>query len=129
VKLLVPSARVIAVEPTTAPKLTRAIEAGRPVRLEKTNSLADGLLAIEIGTLPFMHHQRYVDDVALVDDAALADAMRYLLDRIKLVVEPSGAITIAALMTGAVKTKGKTVAVISGGNIEWDGLSQLLAGR
>jgi threonine dehydratase len=126
VKLLAPRARVIGVEPTTAPKLTRAREKGRPVRLEKTGGLADGLLASEIGALPFMHHQLYVDDVALVDDAPLADAMRYLLDRIKLVVEPSGAITIAALMTGGVKAKGKTVAVLSGGNIEWEGLLELL---
>lgn len=127
VKLLAPQARVIAVEPTTAPKLTRAMESGRPVRLENTGGLADGLLASEIGGLPFMHHQRYVDDVALVDDAPLADAMRYLLDRVKLVVEPSGAITIAALMTGAVRAEGKTVAVISGGNIEWQGFLDLFA--
>ena len=126
VKLLAPHARVIGVEPTSAPKLTRAREQGHPVHLETTGGLADGLQASEIGALPFMHHQRYLDDVVLVDDAPLAAAMRHLLDRIKLVVEPSGAITIAALMTGAVKARGKTVAVISGGNIEWEGLLDLL---
>jgi threonine dehydratase len=61
-----------------------------------------------------------------VDDSALAPAMRLLLDRMKLVAEPSGAITLAALMQGIVKPRGKTVALLSGGNIEWDGLRGLL---
>jgi threonine dehydratase len=52
--------------------------------------------------------------------------MRHLLDRMKIVVEPSGAITAAAIMTGAVRPAGVTVAVLSGGNIEWSGLRQLL---
>jgi threonine dehydratase len=123
-----PSARVVAVEPAGAPKLSRARATGRPVRLDRTSSLADGLLAMEIGQLPFAHHQRYVDDVVTVDDAALAPAMRLLLDRLKLVAEPSGAITVAALLAGVVKPRdGRAiVAVLSGGNIEWDGLSELL---
>jgi len=63
-----------------------------------------------------------------VDDAALPRAMRALLDRLKLVCEPSGAITIAALMEGLVRpaSDGDTVAVLSGGNIEWPGLLALL---
>ena len=126
VKLLSPHTRVIGVEPTSAPKLTRAREQGRPVRLELTGGLADGLQASEIGGLPFMHHQLFIDDVVLVDDAPLAGAMRHLLDRMKLVVEPSGAITVAALMTGAAKAQGKTVAVLSGGNMEWSGLLEIL---
>ena len=73
-----------------------------------------------------MHHQRYIDEVVLIDDAALLPAMRHLIDRMKLVVEPSGAITVAALMTGAVKARGKTVTVLSGGNIEWEGLQKIL---
>ena len=62
----------------------------------------------------------------LVDDEPLPRAMQHLLDRMKVVVEPSGAITVAALMTGAVKPASVTVAVLSGGNIEWSGLSELL---
>jgi len=126
IKLLSPHTRVIGVEPTSAPKLTRARELGRPVRLELTGGLADGLQASEIGGLPFMHHQLFIDEVVLVDDAPLAGAMRHLLDRMKLVVEPSGAITVAALMTGAAKAQGKTVAVLSGGNMEWSGLLEIL---
>ena len=126
IKLSSPNTRVIGVEPTSAPKLSRAREQGKPVRLELTGGLADGLQASEIGGLPFLHHQLYIDDVVLVDDAPLAEAMRHLLDRMKVVVEPSGAITVAALMTGVVKTTGKTVAVLSGGNIEWGGLLDIL---
>jgi threonine dehydratase len=127
IKLRAPNARVIGVEPTNAPKLSKAREAGRPVRIPSLGGLADGLLAAEIGRVTFAHHEAYVDDVVRIDDAALRRAMRLLLDRMKLVTEPSGAITIAALMEGAVQPVGKTVAVLSGGNIEWDGLVGLFS--
>jgi threonine dehydratase len=126
VKLMCPKARVIGVEPAGAPKLTRAREAGKPVVLESTHGLADGLLATAIGTIPFAHHQAYIDEVVLVEDKALPGAMRFLMDRMKLVVEPSGAITVAAIREGLVRTEGPTVAVLSGGNIEWDGLRTIL---
>ena len=126
IKLLVPGARVIGVEPVSAPKLHAAREKGSPVRLSATGGLADGLQASEIGGLPFRHHQKFIDEVVLVDDEPLIPAMRHLLDRMKIVVEPSGAVTAAALMTGAVKPAGTTVAVLSGGNVEWEGLRQLL---
>ena len=127
IKLRAPNARVIGVEPTNAPKLSKAREAGRPVRIPSIGGLADGLLAAEIGSVTFAHHEAYLDDVVRIDDVALGRAMRLLLDRMKLVTEPSGAITVAALMEGAVKPVGKTVAVLSGGNIEWDGLVALLS--
>ncbi|MFI5228127.1 MAG: threonine/serine dehydratase [Gemmatimonadales bacterium] len=126
IKLRLPKARVIGVEPAGAPKLSRARAAGKPVKLEHSGGLADGLLAVEIGHITFAHHQRYLDDVVTVEDAALRGAMRILLDRMKLVVEPSGAITIAALLSGAFSPRGPTIAVLSGGNIEWDGLRELL---
>lgn len=129
IKLSLPNARVVGVEPAGAPKLTRARAAGKPVKLETTGGLADGLLAVEIGAIPFAHHQAYLDDVVLVADDDLRDAMRFLLDRMKLVVEPSGAITIAALLTGAAKTRGPVVAVLSGGNVEYEGLRTLLGDR
>ena len=126
VKLLAPHAQVVGVEPVGAPKLTRARAAGAPVRLDATGGMADGLLATQVGTIPFAHHAAYIDEVVTVDDADLAPAMRYLLDRLKIVAEPSGAITIAALQSGKVEPRGKTVAVLSGGNIEWDGLRSVL---
>ena len=127
VKLRMPKARVIGVEPAGSPKLSKARAAGRPVRIPAIAGLADGLLAVEVGALTFAHHERFVDDVVQVNDDALAPAMRMLLDRMKLVAEPSGAITLAALMQKIVKPRGKTVALLSGGNIEWDGLMGLLS--
>jgi len=128
IKLRLPNARVIGVEPTGAPKLTKAREAGMPVPLEHTGGLADGLLAVQIGSVTFAHHQKYLDDVITVDDDALLRAMRLLIDRMKLVVEPSGAITVAALLERKFIPRGPTVAVLSGGNIEWNGLRELLGG-
>ena len=127
IKLRAPRARVIGVEPASAPKLSRAREAGHPVRIPASGGLADGLLAVEVGSITFAHHERYVDDVVQVEDASLRCAMRLLLDRMKLVAEPSGAITVAALMEGIVQPRGRTVAVLSGGNIEWGGLVPLIA--
>jgi len=129
IKALAPNARVIGVEPEGSPKLSKARAAGEPVNIPPNpTGLADGLLAVRIGTLPFAHHQRYIDDVVTVPDAALLTAMRFLLDRHKLVAEPSGAIAVAALLEGFVKPTGSTVCILSGGNIEWDGLQELLGG-
>ena len=66
-----------------------------------------------------------MDEVVLVDDAAMKRAMRALLDRAKLVAEPSGAITVAALESG-LRVETPTVFMLSGGNIEWDGLGSLI---
>lgn len=127
VKLMSPHTRVIGVEPAGAPKLSRAREAGGPVTLEGTRSIADGLMAVRIGTLNFAHHQVYLDDVVTVEDSATRDAVRFLMERDKLVAEPSGAITAAALLSGAVKPEGHTVCILSGGNIDWKGLRELLS--
>jgi threonine dehydratase len=121
-----PEARVVGVEPAGAPKLTSAFAAGEPVELLRTASLADGLLAVRIGTVPFEHHRAFVEQVVTLDDAPLRRAMRFLLDRCKLVAEPSGAITVAALLEGAVAVRGPTVLVLSGGNVEWGDLARLL---
>lgn len=128
VKALVPEARVIAVEPAATPKLSRARAAGGPVTLPYAGGMTDGLLTTSVGALPFAHHAAYVDEVVAVDDASLPDAMRALLDRMKLVTEPSGAVTVAALRAGLVDpaSDGDTVCVLSGGNIEWSGLSGML---
>jgi threonine dehydratase len=126
IKLHNPQVRLVGVEPAGAPKLSHARAAGRPVRLERTESIADGLLAVEVGHLTFAHHQRFVDDVVLVDDDATRRAMRVLLDRAKLVAEPSGAITAAALLEQPTRFSGPAVAVLSGGNIEWEGLSAVM---
>jgi threonine dehydratase len=128
VKQLAPRSRVIGVEPAGSPKLSRARAAGKPVTIPANpHGLADGLLAVRVGNLTFEHHQAYVDDVVSVADEALPPAVRVLLERHKLVAEPSGAITVAALQTRAVRPSTPTVCVLSGGNVDWEGLSGLLS--
>lgn len=126
-KLRVPGVRVVAVEPSGTPKLSRARAAGGPVTLDQHAGLPDGLLGVRIGDANYQHLAAYVDEVVQVPDRPIRQAMRYLLERLKLVAEPSGAITLAALLEGLVKPIGKTVLVLSGGNIEWPGLMQLIA--
>ena len=128
VKALAPQARVVGVEPAATPKLSHARAAGRPVTLPYAGGLPDGLLTTSVGALPFAHHAAYVDEVVAVADDVLPETMRVLLDRLKLVTEPSGAVTLAALRLGLVElpVDGDTVCVLSGGNIEWPGLIGLL---
>lgn len=127
VKSLVPAAQVITVEPEGAPKFYTSRQKGERVVLERTSSIADGLITLSVGVLNYRHLVRYTDRSVLVSDAAMREAVRFALDRLKLVVEPSGAATLAWLMAqerGALM--GPVVAVLSGGNIEWEGLAQLL---
>ena len=129
VKALAPAAQIVTVEPEGAPTYERARAAGAPVTLEHTGSLADGLLPLRIGELTFAHLSRYADRAALVSDAQILAAVRYGVDRLKLVLEPSGAATLAWLLAqGAGTVAGPVVAVLSGGNVEWEGLRTLLSG-
>ena len=115
------SARVWGVEPAGAPKLKRSVEAGRPVRLERTASIADGLITLTVGAVPFAHltaHRDRLAGVALVEDAALQDTVQFLWHHCHLAVEPSGAATAAAVRSGAVRPTPPTVLVVSGGNVD-----------
>jgi len=126
-KLLAPRVRVVGVEPEGSPKHSRALAAGKPVTIPANpGGLADGLLAVRIGVRNFEHLQAHLDDVVLVPDSLLPGAMRFALDRLKLVCEPSGAIGLAALLDGRVQAEGPTVAVLSGGNVEYDGLRAVI---
>jgi threonine dehydratase len=120
VSALRPSAKVIAVEPEGAPKLTAALAAGAPTTLERTESMADGLLTRSIGRLTFPIIQRVVREVARVTEDEIAGAVRFLHHEAKLRVEPSGAVTTAAILSGRVRLDGPTVAVVSGGNVDPD---------
>ena len=122
IKLRCPEARVVGVEPAGAPKLSKARLAGGPVTLESTSGIPDGLLGVRLGARNYAHLDRYCDDVVQVGDEDIRDAMRFLIDRMKLVAEPSGAITLAALLAGLVVPSGPVALVLSGGNIEWPGL-------
>jgi threonine dehydratase len=119
VKQTRPGIRIIGVEPVTADAMQRSIAAGRPVTIEPARTIADGLMPVRPGDLTFAHAREYVDDIVLVDDDAILDATRSLMARSRLVVEFSGAATVAALMAGAVALPGARVAaVLSGGNLD-----------
>jgi len=114
-------AKVWGVEPAGAPKLQRSLEAGSPVRLERTASIADGLITLNVGGIPFAelaHHRERLRGVVLVEDDSIRDAVHFLWRTCQLAVEPSGAATTAALLSGAVRPSGVTVLVVSGGNVD-----------
>lgn len=120
VAALKPSIRVVGVEPTGAPKLSRALQAGHPTRLDHTESLADGLLPLSIGELPFAILSGVVRDAIPVSEAEIAAAVRFLYHELGLVAEPSGVVATAALLSGKVEPDGPSVAVVSGGNVDPD---------
>jgi threonine dehydratase len=125
IKRLMPSTRVIGVEPAGAAKMTASRAAGHPVTLDRTASVADGLMPVRPGDLTFAHVQAFVDDLVTVDDAEIVEATLWLFNRAKVVVEPSGAAALAAILTGKIKATGPTVAILSGGNISLDKIAEL----
>lgn len=115
------AARVWGVEPAGAPKLQRSLAAGHPVTLERTASIADGLITLSVGALPLAVLQAHGDrvrGVVLVDDDSIREAVHYLWQKHRLKVEPSGAATTAAVRSGAIAPSGPTVLVVSGGNVD-----------
>jgi threonine dehydratase len=125
--------KVIGVEPAGAAAMKASIEAGRPVTLPSTHSIADGLLPVRPGDLTFAHVQRFVDAVVTVDDDQIAAAVLWIFDHAGVVAEPSGAAATAAVLTGAmdaaVAVDGPVVAVVSGGNMSMESLEQLRTPR
>jgi len=114
-----PDVRILGVEPTGAASMKAALASGEPVTLDRTESIADGLMPVRTGNLTFKHVSELVDDVVLVDDDAIRDAASLLFKKLRLVVEFSGAATVAALRSGLVETEGRgVVAVVSGGNVD-----------
>ena len=119
VKALRPAVRVIGVEAKGAPAMRAALDAGEPVTLGGVDTIADGLAPVRTGDLTFLHGQRLLDDVVLVDDDMIREAAALLLGRRKLVVEFSGAAPVGALLQGAVDPGSENVAaVLSGGTLD-----------
>jgi threonine ammonia-lyase medium form len=129
VRALRPEARIIGVEPTGSAAMTRGLAAGAPVRLERSDTIADGLGAPMTGPNALAHARAFVDEIVLVSDDDIAAALRAILERCKILVEPAGAAAVAALLAGAVTVPpgSRVVAVLSGGNIDLQRLRQLLA--
>ena len=123
-----PSVRIYGVEPRGSDALTRGLAAGVPVTI-RPESIADGLGAPFAGVWTIDLCRRYVDEVVLVDDAAIAQGMRFLMERMKQLVEPAGAAALGAVLAGAVPLRdGDVVCVVaSGGNVDLDRLPSLLA--
>ncbi len=121
-----PAIRVIGVEPSGAAAMKASLEAGEPVTLPSTKTIADGLMPVRPGDLTFEHAQAFVDQVITVDDDQIIDAVLWLFTSAKIVAEPSGAATVAAARATG-NTYGRTVAVVSGGNISLEKLEELRA--
>jgi len=128
IKGLAPHVRVVGVEPEGAPGMTRALAAGAVVRLSSVDTIADGLAAPFVGELGLAVALRYVDDVVLVSDAEIREAMALIMERAKLIAEPAGAAAYAALLAGrsGVRPDARVVVVVSGGNIDRARLKTLL---
>jgi threo-3-hydroxy-L-aspartate ammonia-lyase len=128
-KTLRPEIRVVGVEPDAGDDTRRSLAAGERVHLGVPRTIADGLQTPEPGELTFEVNRGLVDEIVTVTDDEILDAMAYLFDRLKLVVEPSGAVGIAALLTGRIATAGNVGVVISGGNVGAARFAALLGGR
>ncbi len=123
-----PLVRVVGVEPEGADAISRSLKSGTPEKLEKRETVADGLAAPFAGEHTLAHVQKFVDEVVRLPDNEILEAMVVLMERCKLVVEPAAAAGVAALLSGRVSVpKGSTVAcVISGGNVGVRELRSLL---
>jgi len=129
VKLARPGCEVFGVEPVGADTMRRSLDAGRPVGIERVQTIADSLGAPYAMPISFGLCRRYLDDLVLVDDAALREAMRYLLQHAKLAAEPAGAAATAALL-GPLRERlaGRKVGlIVCGSNIDAASFARLVA--
>jgi threonine dehydratase len=127
IKERIPNARIIGVQPEGANATYLSWKRGEVVRLASVDSICDALIAQYPGDLMFAHMQRYVDDVVMVTDEQVKEAIRFVAEYGKLVVEPGGAVAVAALLSGAVRPATESViAHLSGGNIALARLAEYL---
>jgi len=116
---LSPQCRVIGVEPAAGDDATRSFREKRLVKIEVPDTIADGARTTSLGEITFPLVMKYVNDMLTVDDEELLRAMFWLWERMKLVVEPTGALAFSALHSGKFSVKGLRVGVIlSGGNVD-----------
>jgi threonine dehydratase len=129
IKALKPNVRIVGVESSHLPKMRAAVDAGTPVTIAPATTLADGIAVKRAGdrTLPLF--QRFVDEIAEVDDEEVANAILLLIEKEKTVAEGAGAAAAAALIQGHVKgltPKTKVVCCISGGNIDVNVIARII---
>ena len=133
IKLSRPGVRVIGVEPELAADARASLKSGRVVAFpadQVARTVADGLRVRKLGDAPFEHVRAFVDDIITVSEQEILEAMRRLALRVRLVAEPSGAVTFAAYLfhRSELPTTRTNVAVVSGGNVEPRLLAEVLAG-
>ena len=121
-----PRCRVIGIEPELADDATRSFHTGILHTVKNPPTIADGTRTPSLGKLTFPLVREYVDDMKTVSEHAIFEAVKFLLYRMKLVVEPSGALGLAALLSGAVKPKGRIGVILSGGNMDGRTMKQIL---
>jgi threo-3-hydroxy-L-aspartate ammonia-lyase len=127
-KHLNPKIRVIGVEPEAGNDAQQSKRANRIIKIDTPKTIADGAQTQFVGQLTFPVIQELVDDILTVSDAQLIEAMRFAASRMKMVIEPTGALAMAAAMQGVVDVKGQRVGVIiSGGNIDIAQFAKYLA--
>jgi threonine dehydratase len=117
----------IGVEPVGAAKLSAALAAGRPTALEKTASVADGLLPTAVGDVPWERIRKCVTRAFQVSDDSIGRAVGFLFREMGLKVEPSGAVGVAALLGGQLRPNGPVAVILSGGNVDPELFGRLTA--
>jgi threonine dehydratase len=131
-RALVPDVRIVGCEPALAADAAASVAAGRRIALPLTDTqrtIADGLRAPSLGEITWPHVRDLVDAIVPVEEAEIAAAVRALATSARLVVEPSGAVAAAALLRGGSRLPGgRTVVVVSGGNVDPGWFSRTLAG-
>ncbi|AOW90443.1 MULTISPECIES: pyridoxal-phosphate dependent enzyme [Streptomyces] len=119
VKGLHPATRVVGVEPEAGDDTRRSLEAGRRVTVPVPRTIADGQAVATPGELTFAVNRRLLDGIVLVSDDEIRDAMRFAFERLKTVLEPSGATGLAALLNGRIDPLPRRIGVVlSGGNVD-----------
>ena len=127
-KHLNPKIRVIGVEPEAGNDAQQSKRAGMIIKIETPKTIADGAQTQFVGQLTFPVIQELVDDIVTVSDAQLIEAMRFAASRMKMMIEPTGGLAMAAAMQGVVDVKGQRVGIIiSGGNVDVAQLAKFLA--
>ena len=125
-----PEVRIVGVEAAASPSAVESLKAGAPVRVESADTLADGIAVKRIGELAYPFLESLVDDVVLVSEREIADAVFFLLEREKAVVEGAGATPVAALLEGKVAASASpdetVVCVLSGGNIDVNIIARII---
>ncbi len=118
--------KVVGIEPETADDATKSFHTKVLHTVKNPPTIADGTRTASLGKITFPLVLEYVDDMKTVSEKEIIEAVKFLFYRMKLVVEPSGALGIAALLSGVVKPKGKVGVIISGGNIDKETMTMIL---